>query len=207
MNNNNLIIIELLSAGVIAALVTGFFSLFIAVKNNKRLLDLENRKQKFTVNQERFKALRDAYGELISILPEEKLVGHIIMNLPSKKDFAKNGLSEIYEIAEQNIKIIFSHFQKHCYLFTDDEQKKVENAVEEIDIITKKIINFYSYVDIYSIDEDEDEDEYKEKSEKECHINSSDSIREKITERIMKITKLEDMYYNLFKKNLSELSM
>ncbi len=35
------LVMQLLSAGVIAALVTGIFSLVIAIKNNKRLLELE----------------------------------------------------------------------------------------------------------------------------------------------------------------------
>lgn len=41
MDNNNTIILELLSAGVIASLVAGIFSLVIAIKNNKRLVELE----------------------------------------------------------------------------------------------------------------------------------------------------------------------
>lgn len=52
MDSNITVILELLSAGVIASLVTGIFSLVIAVKNNKRLVELENSKQKFTINQE-----------------------------------------------------------------------------------------------------------------------------------------------------------
>ncbi len=89
MDNKITIILELLSAGVIASLVAGIFSLVIAVKNNKRLIELENSKQKFIVNQERYKGLRDAYTELLNILPEEKLLGHIIINLPSQKKFSR----------------------------------------------------------------------------------------------------------------------
>lgn len=124
MDSNITIILELLSAGVIASLVTGIFSLVIAVKNNKRLVELENSKQKFTINQERYKGLREAYTELLAILPEEKLLGHIIINLPAQKKFRENGLSGAYEAAEANMKIMYSHFQKHGYLLSDDEQKK-----------------------------------------------------------------------------------
>ena len=53
-NDNISIVLQILSAGVIAALVTGVFSLVIAVKNNKRLIELENSKQKFTLTQKRF---------------------------------------------------------------------------------------------------------------------------------------------------------
>lgn len=69
MDDNTKILLELLSAGVIAALVTGLFSLVIAIKNNRRLVELENSKQSFTVDQERYKGLRDAYGELLGSLP------------------------------------------------------------------------------------------------------------------------------------------
>ena len=100
MDNRITIILELLSAGVIASLVAGIFSLVIAFKNNKRLVELEKSKQKFTVNQERYKGLREAYAELLNVLPEEKLLGHIIINLPSQKNFQENGLSEAYEAAE-----------------------------------------------------------------------------------------------------------
>ena len=92
MDNRITIILELLSAGVIASLVAGIFSLVIAFKNNKRLVELEKSKQKFTVNQERYKGLREAYAELLNVLPEEKLLGHIIINLPSQKNFQENGL-------------------------------------------------------------------------------------------------------------------
>ena len=67
MDNRITIILELLSAGVIASLVASIFSLFIAFKNNKRLVELEKSKQKFTVNQERYKGLREAYAELLKI--------------------------------------------------------------------------------------------------------------------------------------------
>ncbi len=89
MDNNITIILELLSAGVIAALVAGIFSLAIAIKNNKRLVDLENIKQKFTINQERYKALKEAYDELLAKLPEKNLLNHIIINLPAQNEFQK----------------------------------------------------------------------------------------------------------------------
>lgn len=192
MEINTNILLEFLSAGVIAALVTGIFSLVIAVKNNRRLIELEKNKQKFTVDQERYKGLRDAYGELLRLLPKEKLLGHIVMNLPSKKDFQENGLSESFKIAEENMKILYSHFQKYCYLLSEDEQKIVSNLVEEIDNVTKSIINFNSGIQIYNTDENS--------------IEVFDTIHAKIIKRIMKVTEFEEMYYDLFKNNLSKMS-
>lgn len=194
MDNNITIILELLSAGVIASLVAGIFSLVIAVKNNKRLVELEKNKQQFTVNQERYKGLREAYTELLNALPEEKLLGHIIINLPSQKNFKENGLSEAYEVAEMNMKIIYSHFQKHGYLLSDDEQKEIVKLIEVIDSITKSIIAISSDLQVYNVENDENED------------TSVDKVHKKILERILKVTEFEETYYNLFKNNLSKLS-
>ena len=135
MDNRITIILEFLSAGVIASLVAGIFSLVIAFKNNKRLVELEKSKQKFTVNQERYKGLREAYAELLNVLPEEKLLGHIIINLPSQKNFQENGLSEAYEAADMNMKIMYSHFQKHGYLLSDDEQKEIIKLIKVLLIL------------------------------------------------------------------------
>ncbi len=185
-------IIKFLSAGVIAALVTGIFSLIITIKNNKRLIELENSKQKFTMEQERFKGLRDAYNELYSLLPEEKRLGHVIMNLPSKPQFQQDGLKDAYESAENNMAIIYTHFQRYCYLFSEAAQKKITDAVEEIDAITKRIMGLSLQVDGYNTDESSDVED------------SSDSIHTKTIQRIQKMAEFEDMYDDLLKKSLRE---
>ncbi|MBP3541796.1 MAG: hypothetical protein J6K72_08330 [Clostridia bacterium] len=185
------IMLQLLSAGVIAALVTGVFSLIIAAKNNKRLIELENNKQEFTVAQERFKGLRDAYNELVRMLPEEELLGHFIMNLPSKADFHETGLSDAYEIAERNIKILFSHFQRYCYLLSDDQQKDVSALIGQIDDVTKCIVDVASGLQTYSTAENK---------------ASNEPLNILIRERIVKAAEFEEMYHNLYKHNLSKLS-
>lgn len=194
MDNRITIILELLSAGVITSLVAGIFSLVIAFKNNKRLVELEKSKQKFTVNQERYKGLREAYAELLNVLPEEKLLGHIIINLPSQKNFQENGLSEAYEAADMNMKIMYSHFQKHGYLLSDDEQKEIIKLIDVIDTITKSIIDISLGLQVYDVGNEENEDA------------SVDKVHKKILERILKVTEFEETYYNLFKNNLSKLS-
>lgn len=192
MDNKVTIAIELLSAGVIAALVTGIFSLIIAIKNNKRLIELEKKKQKFTMDQERYKALRSAYDELLNLLPEEKLLGHVIMNMPSRKDFQENGLSEAFEIAEVNMKIMYSHFQKHCYLLSDDEQEQIQSEVEAIDSISKSIIAGLWSTDTENSENDDD--------------SISDDIHGKVLERLLKVTEFEKLYYDSFRDNLSKLA-
>ena len=201
MDNRITIILELLSAGVIASLVAGIFSLVIAFKNNKRLVELEKSKQKFTVNQERYKGLREAYAELLNVLPEEKLLGHIIINLPSQKNFQENGLSEAYEAADMNMKIMYSHFQKHGYLLSDDEQKESIKLIDVIDTITKSIIDISLGLQVYDVGNEENEDTRSEEQD-----TSVDKVHKKILERILKVTEFEETYYNLFKNNLSKLS-
>lgn len=186
----NNVVLELLSAGVSVALVTGVFSLVIAIKNNRRLLDLENSKQRFTVTQERFKALREAYRELLNMLPEEKCVGHVIMNLPLQDGFQENGLASSYEIAENNMKIMYSHFQKYGYLLLDDEQKKVSSSIEELDNIAKVLISAKSELKLYNIDQGE-------------YVSD---ISKSVTTRIIKISEFEEMYFNLYKNCLSKMS-
>ena len=53
MDNRITIILELLSAGVIASLVAAIVSSVIEFKNKKRLVDLGKSKQKINVNQKR----------------------------------------------------------------------------------------------------------------------------------------------------------
>ncbi len=183
MNN---IALELLSAGVIAAFVTGIFSLIIAIKNNRKLVDLENSKQAFTMNQERYKSLEKAYNELYEALAEENQVGHFIMNLPLKKDFYINGLTEAFPIAENSMKIMYPHFQKYSYLFTKADQDTVIDKVEKIDFFMKAIVNKSADVKVF-----------------DTMSTSSDS--EDMANWILKISEFEEHYFKLYRDNLSEL--
>lgn len=193
MEENIGFVLEILSAGVIVALITGVFSLLVASKNNKRLLKIENNKQKFTLLQEKFKALRDAYDVLIEVLPEEKKLGHVIMNLPAQKDFMDKGMLAAYEIAETNMKILYTHFRKYCYLLSEDEQTQVLKFIERIDTVTKRIIESNVGVEIYGVNDTEEE-------------SLENDLRIKATERLLLVTEFEEMYYDLYRNNLSTLS-
>ena len=185
------IIVELLSAGVIASLIAGIFSLVISIKNNKRLVELESRKQRFTIAQERLKGLREAYNDWLNLLPTEKHLGFFIMNLPAQEGFQENGLSESYRVAEENIKIIHSHFEKYCYLFNSRDQSKINNMFNALDSITQSIINENRRHNLDSQNEEE---------------NLSVNLNQLITDRIMKVVEFEELYFNLLKTNLSKIS-
>ena len=178
-------IIDLLSAGVIAALVTGGFSLITSIKNNKRLIEIEKSKQAFTISQEKFKALREAYEELLKTLPEEKLLGHIIINSPLKGNLSEKKLSKFLSAADENTKIIYLHFQKYCYLFSKDEQDSVLKFIEDIDNISKSIFNANMNVQLYDTDDNQ--------------------MSDPVLNKILITVKFEEMYYNLYRSNLNKL--
>lgn len=192
MNSKLAIVLELLSAGVIANLVAGIFSVINTVKNNKRLTELENSRQQFTVNQGKYKELKDAYSELLDTLPEEKLLGHIVMNLPAQENFQENGISMALKAADGSVKIIYSHFQKYGYLLSDDGQKGITNLITEIDTLTKGIINITLGLQVYDVDADEDA--------------PTEDVYEKITQKIRKVAELENLYFDLFRDSLSKFS-
>lgn len=191
MNNGNTIILDFLSAGVIASLVTGLFSLIVSIKNNKRLIELENNRQEFTLKQERYKGFKDAYTELINILPQDNLLGYFIINL-SLHESTENILSEIDIKSERNMKIIYNHFQKYGYLFSSDEQQKITNLINTIDAVSKNIININLKLQVYD-----------DETNKDIML---DKLYKSYLERAQKVAELENVYYNLFKNNLSQLS-
>lgn len=186
------LVVEILSAGVIAALVTGTFSLFISNKNNKRITELKKSKQRFTLNQERFKAIRDAYDELLDVLPEEKLLGHTIMNYTSIEDYEHNGFAEFNQIGEKNMKIMYSHFEKYCYLFSEDERLQIVNIIEQLDDIARQIVELKTDIGIDCEEINNDD--------------SFDALHSCVAKRITKISEFEIMYYQMFKEKLSNLA-
>ncbi len=185
-------VLKLLSAGVITAMVTGLFSLIIAIKNNSRLLEIEKSKQQFTVEQERYKDLRSAYNELIELIPEEKHLGHIIMNLQSKEN---NGLFDVYEVAQKNMQILYTHYKKHCYLLAHEDQDKVNDAVEKIDYIEQSIISCQLQLRTSNQNELNEEDKI-----------ISDTIFKNVQDRLYKGTEFEELYFDVYKQALNQFS-
>lgn len=103
-------------------------------------------------------------------------------------------ITTMNEAADMNMKIMYSHFQKHGYLLSDDEQKEIIKLIDVIDTITKSIIDISLGLQVYDVGNEENEDA------------SVDKVHKKILERILKVTEFEETYYNLFKNNLSKLS-
>lgn len=60
------IIIELLSAGVIAAFVAGSFSLIVAIKTNKKLEKIELIKRRYAMEEQKYEQLNSYFSELVN---------------------------------------------------------------------------------------------------------------------------------------------
>ena len=176
MEDSTQIILELLSAGVMAALVTGMFSLIISVKNNRKLYEMEKNKQIFTMQQERYKQLLECFNILKKEIPDENTVGHVIMN------FEKNSvdLEKILLLAEDNISKIYKHYQHYSHLFEDSYCNEFEASIENLDNISKNVHNLlYDYE------------------------NNIDEIKELQTKRIIVISEIIDNYFKMIKTQLS----
>lgn len=65
MSENFDILIKILSAGVIAAFVTGIFSLIISTRTNKRLEKIELIKQKYVMEKQKCDQLEIYFKELL----------------------------------------------------------------------------------------------------------------------------------------------
>ena len=187
IQNSSDVLLKFLTAGVIVVLIAGVISLIVAIRNNKRLTQLEKHRQQFTIDQERYKTIRDAYEELCMSLPDKNLLGHFVRNSLFKKNFQENAILEGFKIASRNMMIMYSHFQKYGYLFSEDEQQLINNLIKGIDDIVNDITNLDT-----EMNTKEDE-------------NSDDALYAKMKDRIIETVAFEEVYYNIFKNSLSEL--
>lgn len=128
---NTDLIIDILSIGVIASFVTGCFSLIIAIKNNKKLLQIEKLKQQFSINLKRYELLNNLLDEIEKIQfvyekerrnPEESL------------DF----LLKVFEDSLDIFKTISDIHKRNFYLF-DDPSLITEKIIQIDESITEYI--------------------------------------------------------------------
>lgn len=131
MTSENLdMLVKILSAGVIAALVTGVFSVITCIKANKRLKDIELIKQKYDMEKQNCDQLETHLKEL------------------AQKEFPyKGGINSTNEIVKgMAISCIdmYGHIKKehesHIFLFKDSENKEIQEYENEIDDYINKYI-------------------------------------------------------------------
>lgn len=64
---NSELVIKLLSMGVATSFITGVFSLIISIRNNKKLMQIEDKKERFQMDEKRYMLLNEFLGELEKI--------------------------------------------------------------------------------------------------------------------------------------------
>lgn len=180
-------LIRILSAGVITAIVAGLFSLWVSFSNNKRLAKLEKSRQKFTIAQERYRDLKEAYSELLSALPQEETLGYHIMN----KGFEGNGYEEAYQIANDNREKLNHHFQTYGFLLSNDEQKQVRYLMDKTDKVAQNIICVRSGID----------------GMEQAGIEEAvESMNKSVNTYFIQVVELVEMYCGFYRDNLSTLA-
>lgn len=196
--------IRILSAGVIVAIVSGLFSLWVSFSNNKRLVKLEESRQRFEIEKEQFKSLQEAYVEFLSILPYNKKLAYCIGN----NKLEENTLLKAYEVAVDNSKKIYSHFQRYFFLLSADEQEKIDNAIEKADKITHKIVEETEFMcmeieDILNSDSVMHEESNKSLESIKKRNEKKDEL---VEEYLMQECQLEELYYEIYVDRLTALS-
>ena len=136
---------------------------------------------------------QEAVVQLVEIINQSAASFQLLQNSGRLTDYEKERFCKLLD-DDMNMKIMYSHFQKHGYLLSDDEQKEIIKLIDVIDTITKSIIDISLGLQVYDVGNEENEDA------------SVDKVHKKILERILKVTEFEETYYNLFKNNLSKLS-
>ena len=129
---------QLLSAGVVVAIVEGFFSIFLDKRNNKLLLNQQKNEHHFEIQKTQYEQLTKAYEILMQELPEEKKLSHTFANSPIgssklKRSEIKSQLGNIGTVAAEEEMILYKHYQKYRYLLNDSQIKELEKIIAEHD--------------------------------------------------------------------------
>lgn len=126
MTSDNLdLLMKILSAGVIASFVTGFFSVIICIKTNKRLRDIELIKHKYDLEKQKCDQLETHLKELVQ--NEKKFQYH--GEIEHTVEFVK----EVVLLHIEMYAYIKKEHESHSFLFKDDENKEIQEHENTID--------------------------------------------------------------------------
>ena len=205
----NELVVSLLSAGVIASLVAGIFSIVIAIKNNKAIKELEQLKIRNEKQEQLYKTIYSARNELLNILPAEKRMNVSITAL--ERPFLNDDLADLYvkfkSICIDNQKVIWTHFDKYRPYFSRNEcdqfdEKNTElvrlayemdNTQNEISLIKSKWADWLSQLEKYYRKEPVNEDIKRMVEYNDYYFKSLKSF-------IVATVDLEQWYFDLFEQ-------
>ncbi len=125
MTSENLdLLIKILSAGVIAALITGIFSLIISAKTNKRLEKIELIKQKNVMEKQKYEQLKEYWDNLVKNGKKFEFHG--------KPEQTMGCLRKVFQLDLDKFKYIQKEHEDHSYLFEVNENAFFEDKKETI---------------------------------------------------------------------------
>ena len=134
----------------------------------------------------------------------DKKLAYLIGN----NELEENTLLKAYEIAVDNSKKLYSHFQRYCFLLLADEQEKIGNAIEKADKITHKIVEETEFMcmeieDIWNSDSVMHEESNKSLESIKKRNEKKDEL---VEEYLMQECQLEELYYEIYVDRLTALS-
>lgn len=126
MTSENLdLLIKFFSAGVIAAVVTGIFSLIISVKTNKNLEKTEVIKQKYVMEKQKYEQLKEYWDNLVK--NGDKFEFH------GKSEQTIGYFRKVFELELDKFQYIQKEHDDHSYLFDASENDYFEERKNLID--------------------------------------------------------------------------
>lgn len=118
------LIIKILSIGTVASIVTGIFSVIVSIKNNKKLLQIEKQRERFSMDQRR-------YELIIELLEEIENIQFIFQKEGRAPDESLEYLSEVFGDSLEIYKKIAAIHKKKSYLL--DDSTLITAKIEEVD--------------------------------------------------------------------------
>lgn len=134
MASDNLdLLMKILSAGVIASFITGFFSVITCIKTNKRLKDIELIKHKYDLEKQKCDQLETHLKELVQ--KEFPYNGEINSTAELVKELALSCVNTYEHIRKEH--------ESYIFLFKDSENKEIQEYENTIDDYINKFIAEY----------------------------------------------------------------
>lgn len=116
ISNNIQLILNILSLGIFASMVTGIFSMIIAILNNRRLTKIEIQREQFQMDQKKYISLVSLLEELNSIEYDSK----------SKKEDAASQLKDTVSYYIKVYKHILHIYKMNSYLLNGSNHIRLE---------------------------------------------------------------------------------
>lgn len=158
------IILKILSLGMVASFITGIFSLIISIKNNKRIMQIEDKKERFQMDEKRYALLEEYLSEFEKlkflhekngVTPEQTSkflkdffvdtmdVFEKIQKIHNRKSYLLDEASSLTSSIIHIDKLISEYIEKYQDT-TNDDKSILDNMIVEMDKICIDIYELYN---------------------------------------------------------------